>query len=96
MQRRDFLKSALILAGAPLSIPALRPAPASAQPARESRGFDYAWLKNQARRRSCSSYQAPKVSLPKALAKLDYDDYQSIRFDRDRSLWADDGLPVTG
>ncbi len=93
IRRRDFLKSALILAGAPLSMPALLPSVAAAQPSRKLQQFDYIWLKNQARRRSCSSYQAPKVSLPKALAKLDYDDYQSIRFDRDRSLWADDGLP---
>jgi periplasmic glucans biosynthesis protein len=93
MRRRDFLKSALILAGAPLATPALLPSVAAAPPSRKLQQFDYIWLKNQARLRSCSSYQAPKVSLPKALAKLDYDAYQSIRFDRDRSLWADDGLP---
>ena len=92
MRRRDFLKSALILAGAPLSLPALRRSAAGAQPSRKLQQFDYAWLKNQARLRSCSHYQAPKVSLPQALTKLDYDGYQSIRFHTDRALWADDGL----
>ena len=92
MQRREFLKSALILAAVPLSIPAFRPAPATAQPARESPQFDYAWLKNQARLLACSHYRAPKIVLPKALTKLDYDAYQAIRFDTDRALWTEYGL----
>ena len=92
MQRRDFLKSALILAGAPISIPALRPSPGSAQPAGKPQQFNYDWLKNQARRLACSGYEAPNRALPNILTQLDYDDYQAIRFSADRALWIREGL----
>jgi periplasmic glucans biosynthesis protein len=92
MQRRDFLKSALILAGAPISIPALRPSPGSAQPAGKPQQFNYDWLKNQARRLACRGYEAPNRVLPNILTQLDYDDYQAIRFSADRALWIREGL----
>jgi glucan biosynthesis protein len=92
MRRRDFLKSALILAGAPLLKAAVRPSPASAQPAAKPQQFDYAWLKNHARGIACREYGAPNLVLPNILTKLDYDDYQAIRLGAERALWVKDGL----
>ncbi len=91
MRRRDFLKSALILAGAPLSIPAVRPLSGSAQPARPQK-FNYDRLKNHARRLACSDYRAPDRVLPNTLTQLDYDGYQAIRFGADKALWAREGF----
>ena len=91
MRRRDFLKSALILAGAPLSIPAARPLHGSALPARAQQ-FDYDWLKNHARRIASSDYKAPDQVLPHPLTQLDYNAYQAIRFGAHRALWLKDNL----
>jgi glucans biosynthesis protein len=91
MRRRDFLKSLLILAGAPLSISAVQPSPGSAQPAR-SRKFDYKWLKHRARRLAGSDYKAPDPVLPNTLNQLDYDGYQAIRFNADKALWLREDL----
>ncbi|HVT34669.1 MAG TPA: glucan biosynthesis protein, partial [Nevskiaceae bacterium] len=83
MQRRDFL----IAGAAAASVLPLRGfAAASAQP------FDYAWLKGQARALAGRAYVAPSRELPEALAALDYDGYQSIRFKPERSLWYGDDL----
>ena len=91
MRRRDFLKSALVLAGAPLSISAVRPSPGSAPPARPLR-FNYDGLKNHARRLACSDYQGPERLLPNTLTALDYDAYQAIRFGADKALWLREGF----
>jgi hypothetical protein len=64
-----------------------RPAPAPEQP------FDFAWLKGQARWLASNAYQAVAGCVPPALAKLGYDQYQSLRFRGDHALWADPGLP---
>src|SRR5687768_3141538 len=68
MRRRDFLKSALILAGAPLSVPAARPSHGSALPARAQQ-FNYDGLKNHARRIACSDYKASDQVLPNLLTQ---------------------------
>jgi glucans biosynthesis protein len=91
MRRRDFLKSALALAGAPLSIPAVRSTHGSAQPVRLQQ-FNYDWLKNHARRLSCSDYKAPDQVLPNTLTQLGYDGYQAIRFGANKALWLKEGL----
>src|SRR5918997_5598749 len=90
MRRRDFLKSALVLAGAPLSITAVRPA-GSAPPPR-AQPFNYDWLKNHARGLACGDYEAPNRLLPNTLMTLDYDAYQAIRFGADKALWLREGL----
>ncbi|MPZ75469.1 MAG: glucan biosynthesis protein D [Deltaproteobacteria bacterium] len=93
MRRRDFLKSAAILAGAPLSIPVLlERVLAQPRPSEIRQPFDYAWLKGHARSLACNAYRAQKSILPKSLAALDYDDYQAIRFRPDKALWADRDL----
>ncbi|CAN5455146.1 glucan biosynthesis protein D [soil metagenome] len=54
--------------------------------------FDYAILKGQARALSEKPYKAPSNNLPKAIEQLDWDQYQSIRFQKDHALWRDDPL----
>src|SRR5450631_4019713 len=49
--------------------------------------FDYAWLKGQAHHLASNAYQESKDTLPPSMAKLGYDQYQSIRFRTDRSVW---------
>lgn len=51
------------------------------------------WLKEEARRLSRMPFQAPSSALPDWIDDLDWDAYQSIRFRKEFSLWAKDGLP---
>ena len=88
MQRRDFLKSAIAIAAAGLPAQELFAAPQT--PAGQP--FDYAWLKGYARTLATAPYVPPSRDIPDSLAKLTYDQYQSIRFKPERSLWADKGL----
>lgn len=65
---------------------AANPALGSAQP------FDFARLKGLARTLAASPYSRPAHPLPAAIARLDWDQWQAIRFRRQFSLWAGDGL----
>jgi periplasmic glucans biosynthesis protein len=94
--RRAILKSAVVLAAAPWACPefgAAAPA-AAASPAAAAPGqpFDYAWLKGQARKLAGASFQPSPEVLPAAMAKLSYDQFQSLRFRTDHALWANLGL----
>lgn len=84
-QRRDLLKSALLLPllTAPMSgILAATPT-ASGAP----RKFDYAVLKGEARALSSRAYEPPPPLAAPKLAQLDYDQYQSLHFRHDHALW---------
>ena len=70
---------------------AAAPSAAASAPA-ESQPFDFAWLKGRAHWLASNPFQAPKETLPPAMAALSYDQYQSIRFRPERALWADAGL----
>ena len=54
--------------------------------------FDYAKLKGQARQLSTQAYKQRPDALPPAIAALNWDRWQSIRFRNEESLWADDHL----
>ena len=54
--------------------------------------FDLAWLKGHARALAGKPYQAPTYRLPAAIAALNWDQYQAIRFRPEHALWADDKL----
>ena len=86
--RRALLKSALGLAAG--SVGLSDPGKAAAQAAPPAVGqaiagngpaqpFDFAWLKGQAHYLASNAYQESKDALPPAMAKLGYDQYQSIR-----------------
>jgi glucans biosynthesis protein len=53
--------------------------------------FDAATVRNLARDLASKSYQAPDTSLPEAFRNLDYSAYQTLRFDKSKSLWRDGG-----
>ena len=54
--------------------------------------FDYARLKGLAKLLADAPYKAPPDQLPSAIARLDWDHWQSIRFRDEHSVWAGDGL----
>jgi glucans biosynthesis protein len=101
VRRRELLKTALVLATgqlsrAPLAGAAAAPTAAASPTATgtgPAKAFDYAWLKGQARFLAGNPFQASKDILPPTMGALSYDQYQSLRFRTDRSLWGDAGLP---
>ncbi len=108
VRRREILRNALVLAagqlaGADLIDAAAPPKTSAPQPATApsasaagsgpAKPFDYAWLKGQARFLAGNAYQTSKDVLPPSMAALSYDQYQSLRFRSDHSLWGDAGLP---
>jgi glucans biosynthesis protein len=81
-------------AAAAAGAPGQAPAPAASQAATgtgPAKAFDYAWLKGQARFLAGNPFQPSKDALPPAMAALGYDQYQSLRFKPEHSLWADSG-----
>jgi glucans biosynthesis protein len=90
VRRRAILKSAVVLAAGQWARPEFASAASSASP--PSQPFDYAWLKGQARKLGGNAYQASQDTLPPAMAKLSYDQYQSLRFRTDHALWGNAGL----
>jgi len=98
IDRRSLLKSALCLAAAQAASADLAAAAPAAGAAIAGSGppqaFDYAWLKGQARFLANNAFQDVKESLPPAMLSLSYDQYQSIRFRPDHSLWGDSGLAL--
>jgi glucans biosynthesis protein len=99
IRRRNVLKSALALAaghvthaGLSLAATASSAAPAAAATGNGApQPFDFAWLKGQAHFLASNVYQESKDTVPAAMSKLGYDQYQSIRFRGDHSLWGDAG-----
>jgi len=53
--------------------------------------FDHAWLKGQARALAGRPFQPATTKLPAAVAALDYDRHQAIRYRADHALWAESG-----
>lgn len=94
MYRRGFLQSSGALAASMLSLPSLGAgeAAASALHLGVAQPFDYARLKGLARSMSAAAYVAPKTTLPSPIAALTWDQWQSIRFRDEQSLWAGQGL----
>src|SRR4051812_770155 len=87
MHRRDLLKSAVLLSAA--SLPSTNLLAADAPATAAGNAFSYAMLKGQARALAAAPFAAPKKLAPPNLQQLDYDQYQSIRFRKERALWAD-------
>jgi len=95
MQRRDFLKASAALAAAGFPAAPLLAAAGGASPLQflgEARPFDYAWLKGQARQYAQQPYRAPESHIPDEVKRLDWDQYQAIRYRPGHALWAGDKL----
>ena len=87
MNRRDLLKGSAAWA----TIPFLTRATFAATPMQP---FDYAWLKGHARELAARAYDPNgQTPAPASLTRLNWDQYQSIRFRSERALWASDNLP---
>lgn len=65
--------------------PALKPLGAA-------RPFDYAQLKGMARTLGARAYQPAPAKLPPAVARLDWDHWEAIRYRPTHNLWAGEGL----
>jgi glucans biosynthesis protein len=59
----------------------------------EGTPFSKDWLREEARRLSLEPFKAPDENLPDWIASLDWDSYQSIRFKKEHTLWAEEKLP---
>ncbi|NML18772.1 glucan biosynthesis protein [Azohydromonas caseinilytica] len=92
MHRRQLVRSAAALAAFSLPASKLLAAAATDAPSKTlpPQPFDHAWLKGLARARAAATYQAPSTELPREVATLDYDQYQSLSFRDDHALWAGD------
>ena len=90
LRRRAILRSAVALAAGRWACPEFAAAAPGASP--PSQPFDYAWLKGQARKLGGNAYQVSQDTLPPAMAKLSYDQYQSLRFRTDHAIWGNAGL----
>jgi glucans biosynthesis protein len=100
VRRREILKTAMALAAGQLTYSPLARAAAQSPSGASSaaitgtgpaKTFDYAWLKGQAHFLASNAFQASTDVLPPGMARLSYDQYQSLRFKTDHSLWADAG-----
>ncbi|HTY94866.1 MAG TPA: glucan biosynthesis protein D [Steroidobacteraceae bacterium] len=93
MQRTAAALSAAGLPFGPLLQDAFAAAPAS--PVRrlgKPEPFDYARLKGTARQLGNTPYKPRPDALPPAIAGMDWDHWQSIRFRNEKSLWGEDHL----
>ncbi len=96
MDRRALLKSALglLAAGQPAVALLFSNAARGAdlKPLGSAHPFDYATLKGRARALAAQAYRPAAQELPKPIAALDWDRWQSIRFKDEHSLWKDEDL----
>ena len=76
-------------AGAARPVPAPRPAPPRAAP---PPAFNFAAVDRLAQDRASKPYRNRSTKLPDEIAKLSYDEYRDIRFQRTSSLWYDKAL----
>lgn len=88
MHRRRFLKAGTALGVT--ALPTWGNAATAALPntADEAHRFDYAALKGQARALARNPYRPPNEALPESVQKLDWDQFQAIRYSPDHALWA--------
>ena len=90
MQRRTLLRTAAALGASNFLWPLAHAT--ALKPLGKPQPFDLAWLKGQARALASKPYQPPTHKLPAAIAALNWDQYQAIRFKPEHALWADEKL----
>ncbi|WP_341676197.1 glucan biosynthesis protein D [Niveibacterium sp. SC-1] len=85
MNRRDWIKACsavALLAASPWAAAAER-----IKRIGKTQAFDYAWLKGEARSLAANPFDVPSEKLPQGLEKLDWDQYQAIRYRDAHALW---------
>lgn len=87
MNRRDLLRALPLLASQGLPAAALLRSGAAAA-AGTAQPFDYAILKGRARALAAQPYAPDPTTLPQSLDRISWDDYQKLRFRRDKALWS--------
>ncbi|MCW5574864.1 MAG: glucan biosynthesis protein D [Burkholderiales bacterium] len=92
MQRREMLKMMAALPAAGLPLDAVLAAAALPVVPGKSEPFDYARLKGRARALSQAPHGALDETIPESVARLDWDQYQAIRYRDEHALWAKEGL----
>jgi glucans biosynthesis protein len=90
IHRRDLLRGAVALTTLLLADLAADAVAADREP-----GFDGAVVRKLAQELAQKPYEPPDSKLPDELAKLNYDQYRSIRFDPRRALWKGSGRKFT-
>jgi glucans biosynthesis protein len=55
--------------------------------------FNADYVRDRARELAANAYKEPDIALSGYFQDLNYDEYRSLRFRTERSLWRDDGLP---
>ncbi|UMM64184.1 glucan biosynthesis protein [Aristophania vespae] len=90
--RRDLMKASLS-AGVGLSALGLKTPKASARSSSHaSRPFDESTVRTLARNLSRKAFSAPSHELPAVLANMDFDQFSSITYDPEKTLWHSDKL----
>jgi periplasmic glucans biosynthesis protein len=88
MLRRDWLKAVAALSASALARSARAQAGEELKHLGEPQPFDYARLKGRARALAAGPYRKPAASIPDAIEKMGYDQYQAIEYRREHGLWA--------
>jgi glucans biosynthesis protein len=57
---------------------------------KKGESFDYAWVKGKARTLASDEYKPFDEELPWTIRDLSWDDYQELRYKKDKALWAKD------
>jgi glucans biosynthesis protein len=86
-----------VFLGASASLPLLAAADhvLAADPAPQPMPFDGSTVRTMARQLALQPYKAPENTLPPPFKTLDFEAYQSIRFDPSKSLWRGQGRRFT-
>jgi glucans biosynthesis protein len=95
IHRRDLLKgaaAALVSSSFPFSALLSASAHAELKLLGKPEPFDFQVLKDKAKELAQGTYVAPPTTLPKPIADLTWDSWQSIRFKDDHALWGDRDL----
>jgi glucans biosynthesis protein len=95
MHRRTLLKTFGALAAPAMLSPRLFAAEETAAVLKrigKPQPFDYAWLKGHARSLAGKPYQSSSRAIPEAVKKLNWDQYQAIRYRADHALWGAEKL----
>lgn len=94
MDRRQFLEVLIVIAACSEASRVRAETRKPDEYAADTQPFDYAWLRGHARGLAALPYAEGTTNLPPEIADLDYNQYQSIQFRPEHSLWHEDALGI--